>query len=255
MNRIQTLLDDLGAPGALDSAASQAAAGVGKLVAADPESIALFCPLHYEPNYAYPLLVWLHGPEQSERQVQRIMPLVSMRNYVGVGVRGTASVVTQGVLRGYDWSQQESHIAQAEERVLAAVDAAEQRYHISPTRIFLAGFDGGGTSALRIACAHPDRFAGAISFCGEFPQGYAPLARLHEARRLALLLATGRDSRLYPPEKVCENLRLFFAAGMSINLRQYPVGHELARQMLSDLDRWIMEQITAPASAGAQCSS
>ena len=235
MNRIQTLLDDLGAPEELFGAggANQGTVVSGRSAAVDRDAMALFSPLHYEPNYAYPLLVWLHGPGESERQIQRIMPLVSMRNYAGVGVRGTLPVASRGALRGYRWSQQESHIGKAEERVLSAVDAAEQRFNISPKRIFVAGFDCGGTTALRVACAHPDRFAGAISFCGEFPQGFAPLARLNEARRLAVLVATGRDSRLYPPEKVCENLRLFFTAGMSINLRQYPVEHELANQMLS----------------------
>ena len=44
-------------------------------------------PLHYERNYAYPLVVWLHGPGDNERQLQRIMPLVSMRNFVSIGPR------------------------------------------------------------------------------------------------------------------------------------------------------------------------
>ncbi len=49
----------------------------------------LFAPIHYESNYAYPLIVWLHGPHDDERQLKRIMPFVSLRNYVGVSPRGT----------------------------------------------------------------------------------------------------------------------------------------------------------------------
>ena len=154
----------------------------------------------------------------------------------------------------FGWSQTAGHIAAADERVLTAVAAAQDRFHVSPSRIYIAGFDAGGTMALRIACKHPALFAGVLSLCGEFPSGYAPLSRLAEVRRLPVLLSTGRDSATYPAEKVCENLRLFFAAGMSINLRQYPVGHELTTQMLSDMDRWIMEQITAPAPAVADPS-
>src|SRR5580658_5486284 len=47
-----------------------------------------FAPMHYEPGYSYPLLVWLHGAGCDERQLLRIMPLVSMRNYVAVAPRG-----------------------------------------------------------------------------------------------------------------------------------------------------------------------
>jgi hypothetical protein len=38
------------------------------------------------------------------------------------------------------------------------------------------------------------------------------------------------------------------AAGMLVTLRQYPCGHELAPQMLVDVDRWIIEQINSPDS-------
>ena len=39
---------------------------------------------------------------------------------------------------------------------------------------------------------------------------------------------------------------LFHAAGMSVTLRQYPCAQELSPQILRDVDRWIIEQITAP---------
>ncbi len=39
-------------------------------------------------------------------------------------------------------------------------------------------------------------------------------------------------------------------AGLSVTLRQYPGGHELQPQVLADVDRWIIEQITPPGDAG-----
>ena len=253
MNRIQNLFDDPDADRELRVAAA-VEEELG-LRFAESHGLALFCPLHYEPNYAYPLIVWLHGPADDERQLNKIMPLVSLRNYAAVAPRGTAlagAIRSKGFASGgngsagWAWSQAEGHIRAAEERALAAVAAASERFHISPTRVFLAGFDCGGTMALRIGLQHPDRFAGVISVCGEFPLGNAPLSRLIDARRLPVLLATARDSKRFPPERACENLRLLYAAGMSIHLRQYPVGHELNSQMLADIDRWIMEQINSP---------
>lgn len=245
MNRIQHLIDVLGV-----ASSTPAALEAGKFSSSgQPESPVLFGPLHYEPNYAYPLIVWLHGPHDDGRQLKRIMPLVSLRNYVAVAPCGTLASAALPGRTTYAWSQTEAHIAQADERVLAAIGAAQSAYHISPSRIFIAGFDCGGTMALRLACNNPQLFGGVLSLCGEFPTGNAPLGRLAEVRRLPVFLATGRASGHYPPEKVCENLRLFYAAGMSINLREYPCGQELTTQMLSDVDRWIMEQITAPATA------
>ncbi len=210
----------------------------------------LFAPLHYTPGYAYPLVVWLHGRGSDERQLQRIMPMVSMQNFVAVAPQGLT--MGNGASTGaesWGWTQTDEHIQQAEHRVFECIELAQQKFHIAPRRIFLTGFDCGGTMALRLAMSHPNRFAGVVSLCGAFPTGGAPLGNLLAARRLGLLLATGRGSETYPAEHVCEDLRLLHTAGLSITLRQYPCGHELQPQMLADVNRWIMEQILPPPTA------
>src|SRR4029453_560382 len=91
---------------------------------------AIFAPLHYEPNYAYPLLVWLHGPNDDERQLQRIMPSLSVRNYVAVGPRGNVPAI-QGKT-GYGWRDSPDLAAVAEQHVFEAIAAIQTRFHISP---------------------------------------------------------------------------------------------------------------------------
>jgi phospholipase/carboxylesterase len=206
---------------------------------------AIFAPLHYESGYAYPLIVWLHGRGGNERQLQRIMPLVSMRNYIAIAPRGNR-LSDQPCQEPYGWLQTDEHIQQAQQSVFDSVELASRKFHVCSRRIFLTGYDQGGTMALRIALSHPTRFAGAISLCGRFPTGRTPFGNLVAARRLAVFLGTGRISQEYPAAQVCEDLRLLHAAGLSVTLRQYPCGDELMPQMLSDLDRWIIEQISPP---------
>jgi phospholipase/carboxylesterase len=200
-------------------------------------------PQHYERNYAYPLLVWLHDAGGDERELKKIMPLVSLRNYVSVGVRGTS-----GHQRGFAWPESPDAILAAESRVDEAVAQAKQRFHVHPSRIFIAGAGAGGTMALRLALRWPDRFAGGVSIGGCFPVGQSPLARLQLARRSRLLIMHCRDSETYRVEQVCQELSLFHAAGMSVTLRQYPCGDELTTQMFRDLDAWLMEQVTGVAT-------
>lgn len=202
----------------------------------------LFAPIHYEPNYAYPLLVWLHGDGQDERQLIRLMPQVSLRNYVGVAPRAPAPSATRG--RGFQWSMHAGDGLAADNRVFEAIDGARRRYTIAKRRVFLAGADAGGTAALRIALAYPDRFAGAMSFGGAFPTDGTPLARLHDARRLPLFLAYDRDTVDFERSRIDRQLRLFFTAGLQVVLRQYPRHSLLGRQMLADADRWMMELVT-----------
>ena len=248
MNRIPMF------PSAIDAHSSDAS-GTGDHVSSalfvpvrGEQASALFAPVHYESAYAYPLLVWLHGNGDDENQLKRIMPLISLRNYIGLAVRGTCTTTTASGRTKYTWSQARAHVALAEQAVFDAIELAGDRYHVSPDRVFIAGYDTGGTMALRLALSHPRRFAGVLSLGGELPTDRAPLGRIADARRLAVFLAYGRDSQKYPTSTVCENLRLLHSAGMQVALRQYPCGHELAAMMLGDMDRWIMEQITGQTS-------
>jgi len=240
MNRIQNLVED-DTEFSLIPAPLTAERREAPPVAGD-EPRCLFTPQHYERNYSYPLIVWLHGPDDDERQLTRIMPLVSLRNYVAVGPRGTRRSSVPG---GYCWAQQPDDIALAEERVVSAVAAARRRLNIAAARIYLAGYACGGTMALRIALANPEKFAGVLSIGGALPGTLRPLARLHEARRLPVFLTAGRFACQYPEQQVCDDLRLLHSAGMSVNLRLYPCDDEVTTDMLADMDRWIMEQLAA----------
>jgi phospholipase/carboxylesterase len=86
----------------------------------------LFAPLHYEPGYAYPLIVWLHGEGGTENHLRRLMPMVSVRNYVAVAPRGTARPGNStDAKQGFTWLQTGEHIHAAEQRVFDAVAAAK----------------------------------------------------------------------------------------------------------------------------------
>ena len=200
-------------------------------------SYTTFAPIHYEARYSYPLIVWLHSTAGNERELRRVMPLVSMRNYVAVAPCGRSAEQRQG------WRQAADQIEVAETRVADCVAAAQHRFNIHPNRIFLAGCGSGGTMALRIAWNDPQRFAGVVAINGPLPTRMHPLRRVNELRRVPCLLATSRDSREYPASRVCHDLRLLHAAGCTVALRQYPGSDELTSNMLSDMDRWLMELV------------
>lgn len=210
----------------------------------------LFAPCHYEPGYEYPLLVWLHGPGDDERQLCRIMPHLSLRNYVAVGPRGCCPP-DPGCL-GYRWQQGEHSVQDAADRVFDSIEVACGKYNVAKDRIFLAGYQCGGTLALRIGLKYPEHFAGAMSVDGPFPTGAAPLSRLRQARELPILMAQGRESLTYPPQVANRELRLYHAAAMQVTLRLYPCGDELTTQMLEDVDVWMMERINGVSESSDQ---
>lgn len=262
MNRLPTL--DHGALGAVSQKSSsklqltaanaqgESALGVGSLEVGDRRqepACSVFTPLHYEQGYAYPLLVWLHGDGGSERELRRVMPHVSVRNYVAVAARGAADGDADA--SGYSWRDSAAGAADAADDVRRSIDLAMGRYHVHQDRVFIAGYQGGGTMALRLAMSYPEWFAGAISLGGPMPSGDAPLRRVNEARHLPLMLACCRECRQYAPRRVADDLRLLHSAGFSLALRQYPGETGLTTAMLSDMDRWMMGLICPESSQTA----
>jgi len=208
----------------------------------------LFVPLHYEQKYAYPLIVWLHSAGDNERQLKRVMPQVSLRNYLAIAPRGTTpeAAPSGGEASGsaYCWQQTSADVIEAQWRLTQCIETVRSRYHVHDSRVFVGGFADGGTMALRLALRMPHLCAGAFAINGGMPADHAPLVNVDFARGMPILLMAGSQSRDYPLERVSDDLRVLHAAGMSVNVRQYPAADELTTRMLSDLDAWIMERVT-----------
>ena len=204
----------------------------------------LFVPLHYESNYQYPLIVWLHNNGDDAQQVQRIMPALSLQNYV--------AIAPQAALGdhhcGYFWEQDPSSIDYAADSVLAAIDNARCRTKIATNRIFIAGSGAAGTMAFRVALTHPDLFAGVASINGPLPEGSAPLGRWSSSRNIEVFWSQYRKSPEFTQDQLCRQLRLLHIAGFSVTLRQYPGTGDDTSNSLPDLNRWIMQMIDSTVS-------
>ena len=222
----------------------------------------LFSPIHYEPKYAYPLIVWFHSPGADEKELFRVMPQISLRNYVAVAPRGLTfeenggnqshrfSSVEGFVSRFaplYDWSENAPSLDEIETRVFEAIGHAQLRCRLAPDRVFLAGVGAGGTMALRMGARHPEAFAGVISFSGRFPFSPFSLTKWDSLRRLPMMIALGAKNPVFPPNAVNQQLRLFHTAGMSVSIRQYKTASDLVPQMLKDANQWMMDRILNPA--------
>jgi phospholipase/carboxylesterase len=220
----------------------------GHILASSSEEIehSLFVPLHYEKNYAYPLIVWLHSNGDNQRQLKRVIPLVSLRNYVAIAPRGIDADNREN--GGASWQQSERDILEAQWRVSRCIEVARSRCNIHASRIFVGGYAEGGTMALRLALRMPHLFAAAFSIGGPMPQGHAPLLNVQNLRGLPVMLAHGNASKKFSTARVCHDLRLIHAAGMAAHVRQYPSGDELTTQMLSDVNNWLMERVAGPSA-------
>jgi phospholipase/carboxylesterase len=187
----------------------------------------------------------LHDDGDSPDQLNRVMPWLSLQNYVGVAPRAGAG----NMHHGYYWEQTLDSIEHACEVVQLAIDKALMRVKIAKDRIYIAGSGNAGTMAIRVAMDRPEFFKGVVSINGPLPQGLTPLSKLQQCRQIEVFWAHCRKSKSFPEPELCQQLTLLHSAGFSTTLRQYPCGdrqieiHDRHFNPLGDLNRWIMSGI------------
>ena len=207
----------------------------------------VFVPENYEPNYAYPLVVWLHDAGRSERDIVDVLPHISMRNYLGLALRGTAPANQQAhgdanAAAGYRWSRSQRMRLLFEDDLHASVRRLRQDFHIHTERIFLAGAGDGGSLAWEIFLARPEWFAGLAVFGGRFPWRRRPLRRYRELRGKRVFLAANAldPAGLSRAEQLG---RLLYSAGLEVSVRCHLPGRRWPRSLFRHVDNWIMEAI------------
>jgi phospholipase/carboxylesterase len=203
-----------------------------------------FLPTGYEPNYPYPLFVFLHGHGGSEEQVLRLAPLLSRRNYVCIGLRGPRSLgLSAKGLPAFSWGADGQNDSRVEDYVFRAVEQTRRHYHVHSERIYLAGFHEGATLAYRLGLMFPERFAGIISLNGAMPRRGGPLLRLPDVRHLRVLIGHGIANAVVPLEWARQDYRLLYTAGLDVRMHTYATNAGIHRDMLRDINRWVMASI------------
>ena len=214
-----------------------------------------FEPLHYEPNYHYPLIVWLHSDGFNENQINHVIPHVSTRNYVATGIRGNRAADSIG--HRFDLHDSGAAIDAAHEKILTAIDEAQDRYSIHSGRVVLAGYRAGGTMALRIALRDPERFAGVASLGGEMPNGSCSLGNWDgiREREMPMLWQYALHRNDFDHDALQDDIRQAMLLKAKVEIRQYKTNDEMNTAVLSDFNEWVMTQIVTGQVGSKQWDS
>jgi dienelactone hydrolase len=134
------------------------------------QPLAVYVPSGYAAERPAPLLVFLHGRDQTESHLLAPQYLQELAER-----SGTIVVAPYG--RGaYDFEGAESD-------VYDALDAASRAFAVDPRRRYLAGYSMGGFSVFRVAPIRPSDWAGVMSIAGSLLGSRAPrlVAAMHGA--------------------------------------------------------------------------
>lgn len=204
----------------------------------------LYIPRDYDPNEAWPLVVFLHGMGERGKDGLRQMA-------VGIGPaiqrrpnRFPCLVLMPQCPSDSIWATSDAAWARTAKSASGHVDDAIaqvlERYSIDRDRISLTGLSMGGYGTFMYGARHLDTFSALMPICGGGDVNDAAVLA-----RMPLWVFHGADDPVVSPKKSREMVEAVKAAGGEVQYTEYPgVQHNSWDKAYADKDaiRWLLEQ-------------
>jgi phospholipase/carboxylesterase len=194
-------------------------------------AVRVVTPMHYEPGYAYPALVWLPGEEETEHDAAAWIERVSDRNCIGVGLRPAMfESRTGGVESGLNRFRQ----------VLRCVEAS---MHLHPSRRFVAGMGRNARVAIEWLLRRPEWFAGAVVI--DAPREEAFAARVSAAPLLNRRVLWLQTTPTAPSDAPCAIREALASLGIEVECPSLD-GVDPEAEALRFIDAWMLDCSEVP---------
>ena len=204
----------------------------------------IFVPDTYEPRFAYPLLVWLHGTGGTEDDVQDLMPEVSERNMFAVGLQGNRKLKSVEAHR-YDWQVTSGRVNRMADSTYQIVCALRKLIHVHSEQVFLVGTDCGADMAMHLFLRNPDWYAGVAALDGAFPNLPNSLGNYRALPGKKMLLGRRADGSR-DAIQASRVARLMHSAGLDVKLHTTDDDAHQPVDWLRRLNRWVLEGTGSP---------
>jgi phospholipase/carboxylesterase len=215
-------------------------------------------PAHDGRTPPPPLLLLLHGVGSNEEDLFGLAPYLDERFLV---VSARAPVALD--YGGYGWFRidftprgMEADVGQAKESLgmlPGFIDEMVETYGADGRRVYLAGFSQGAMMTLALLLTRPEKLAGVVAMSGRLPTQV--LGREPDLSALAgkpVLVTHGLYDPVLPVEGARAARDHLQALPVELTYREYPMGHEVSADSLSDVTAWLTKTLDANPGAHAR---
>lgn len=187
----------------------------------------LLKPKDYDPNRAYPLVLFLHG--MGERGSDNSLQLINGVSEFFANEQARAKHTCFAVIpqcpaddTWANWNDRTSGLTRPARAALDIVAALQKEFSIDPARLYIGGLSMGGFGTWDIIAAHPDIFAAAFPICGGGDPAQA--ARLVN---IPIWAFHGAEDNVVKPDQSRRMIKAIQDAGGQPKYTEYPgVGHD-----------------------------
>jgi phospholipase/carboxylesterase len=131
-------------------------------------------------------------------------------------------------------------------RLSQFVEDVKVKYPVDPGSVFLLGFSMGSIMSLALSLTKPGAFKGVIAHSGYIPENTSLRFRWQELAGLGLFVAHGTEDPVIPIEFGRRARELLSKTRADFVYREYPIGHTISEESLSDFSAWLRKKLDVP---------
>ena len=138
------------------------------------------------------------------------------------------------------------------QRLSQFVQDVKAKYPVNPSMVFLLGFSMGSIMSLALSLTQPRAFKGVVAHSGYIPENtslrfrWDELAPLTGLAGLGLFIAHGTEDPVIPIELARRARALLSKSEADVTYREYPIGHTISEESLSDFSAWLRKRLDVP---------
>ena len=198
-----------------------------------------------------PVLVLLHGRGSDMSDLQGLAQVLPIRGTL-VTPQAPHPGGPWGYGPGWAWYRylgndraDGNSLAESLEALEVFLDGLPGRLGFRPGPLVLGGFSQGGTTSLAYALAHPGSVAGVVVLSGFLANPEGPSLDPKALGETPLFWAHGTQDPAVPFLLAIEGRKRILEAGGKLEARDYPMGHWVTPEEMSDLEKWLFASVPA----------
>lgn len=207
----------------------------------------------------FPTVIALHGWGASAHDLLGLAPLLHGGKALVLCPQGAVEVTIGPGIMGHGWfplvpgKPPDPEEFRKGARALRSFFAeARERYPVDPERVVLLGFSQGGAMAYEWALSEPTSVAGLVALATWLPGPLADAVGTRpEQARLPVLVLHGTQDTMVSVDMARASRERLRDFGVRLMYRELEMGHELTREALQIITRWLEEKALAADEAAS----
>lgn len=214
-------------------------------------------PNGYDPGLDYPMVVLLHGFGAHMGDLAGLASAIDSRGYVYVFPNAPISMNMTLGGENFAWAPlggdgADEALTHADRLIGGFLDEVTAMYRPRRGDIVLGGFSQGGMMAYRNGLPHPELFAGIAGLSAVVADEGDLEAALPDSRDQAIFAAHGTADLMIPATEARRGVDFLRSQGYEPEYNEYPMGHEISLEVITDLSIWIHKIVAPQASLSVE---